>query len=164
MAKTDITAELLRELLNYNPETGQFTRAKDIKFGPKSGDHAGFVSRSGYVIIKIYRKAFKAHRLAWLYTYGSLPACGIDHINGIKHDNRIANLREASSMTNGENQRAAHSNNKTGFLGVTQFGKRYAAHIRINKILHFIGSFETPEAAHEAYLVEKREKHYGCTI
>lgn len=165
MAKANITAERLRELLHYDPETGIFTWIPDSStYRNTRLVTAGFIASSGYHIIKISETAFKAHRLAWMYAYGSLPVGVIDHINGIKSDNRIANLRDVTSTTNLENQKTAHSNNKLGLLGVTRFRKRYAAHIRINKILYFLGSFATPELAHAAYLAAKRERHEGCTI
>ena len=165
MAKTDITADRLRELLHYDPEPGIFTWLVDAAMCRKKGSPASSVGNSGgYSHISIKKVLFKAHRLAWLYVYGAFPDCGIDHINGVKNDNRISNLRPASYTTNGENQRVAHSNSKTGFLGVTKFRGCYVARIRINKVLRFIGRFKTPEAAHEAYLVEKRKSHSGCTI
>jgi len=165
MATTDITAERLRELLHYDPETGIFTWRIDAARCRRKGSIAGANADSGrYSSITIRRTIFKAHRLAWLYVHGSLPVGMIDHINGIKSDNRIANLRDVSFITNMENQRAAHSNNKLGIMGVTLFRGRYSAHIRTNKVLRFLGSFPTPELAHAAYIAAKREKHAGCTI
>jgi len=77
-----ITQAGLKELLNYNPETGDFAWVKSKK-------PAGGISSYGYRRIIIDGKEHKAHRLAWLYTHGVFPEDQIDHINGVRHDNRI---------------------------------------------------------------------------
>ena len=164
MAKTNLTAELLRELLHYAPDTGDFTWKVDAAKSVKKGSAAGYVVVSGYLRITVRGGFFKAHRLAWLYVYGKFPDGIIDHINGIKLDNRISNLRDVSNSTNAENQKAAHRGSRTGFLGVTWSKGRYEAYIKVKKVGRYIGRYDTPEEAHEAYLAEKRRVHVGCTI
>ena len=114
--KSELTAEDVRRELNYDPETGEFTR-KTSFFKTRIGERAGSISKStGYVVIAVCGAQYLAHRLAWLYVYGCWPSLHIDHINGEKTDNRIANLREATNGENMQNQRRARSNSKTGLL------------------------------------------------
>jgi hypothetical protein len=106
----------LKELLDYNQETGNFVWKVDhgIKF--KAGEAAGYVAQ-GYARIYIKRKPYQAHRLAWLYVYGEWPKGEIDHINRNKADNRIANLRDVTHSQNMINK-DPKSNNTTGHPGV----------------------------------------------
>lgn len=106
MAKTDLTAERLRELLHYDPEAGVFTRRTNSNNKARIGDVAGHRTAKDYWSIKISGVAHSAHRLAWLYVYGAWPREGVDHANGIKTDNRIANLREATHSENMQNKKA----------------------------------------------------------
>jgi HNH endonuclease len=107
-----------------------------------------------------------AHRLAWLVYYGVWPAEQLDHVNGDKLDNRIANLREVSNQTNNQNHRKAKKNSKTGFLGVVheKRGDGYVAYLRVAGRTKNLGTYRTPEEAHSVYLREKRRLHEGCTI
>lgn len=92
-----LTAEQLRWLLHYDPETGVFTRLIQLCNRVQVGDIAGFIKYNGYRVIKVGDKPtpYFAHRLAWLYIHGEWPSKGIDHIDGDRANNRIANLREA---------------------------------------------------------------------
>lgn len=96
----------LKEYLHYNPNTGIFTWIKlsskysRIKIGQKAGCNNG----AGYICIEINNKNYKAHRLAWYLYYGTWPKGQIDHINGVKEDNRINNLRDVTSSTNSKNR------------------------------------------------------------
>lgn len=151
---------LLRELknvLDYDQDTGIFTWKKDIYAGKNNnrilvckGDRAGFVNHD-YRYIKYNGKRYAEHRLAFLFTYGVIPQY-IDHINGDKSDNRISNLRECSKNQNGQN-RPKLSNNSTGYKGVYVNPKsgKYISKIRINGELKYIGTFNTPEEAAKAY-------------
>ena len=173
MAKTDLTAQRLRELVHYDPETGQFWKL------PKSTARLnasaacmqlGCVNKHiGYVSVGVDKSHFYAHRLAWLYMVGELPKYEIDHINGIRTDNRFANLRDASRSLNAQNMRKANSANSTGFIGVTRYKRgtaknRFVATIKTNRVRKYIGIFDTPEEAHAAYVTEKRIQHAGCTL
>lgn len=171
MANADLTAARLRELLHYDPDTGVVTwkvRPSPIA-GP--GDRAGSVlnnpkSKKQYRRIQVAGRIFFEHRLIWALHYGEWPDEGmdIDHLNGDGLDNRIINLRLASRSMNRQNLRRAHRDSKTGFLGVTLSRGRFHAHIKIDGRLRYIGSFETPELAHTAYVEAKRVAHPGCTI
>lgn len=164
MAASDLTAQQLRELLDYNPETGDFTWAKS-RVGAKKGSTAGTIRPDSYRSIFLMGYRYLAHRLAWLHYHGSWPTNQIDHISGDRSDNRIANLREATSSINNQNKRAARSDNKsTGLLGVFKNGKRWSARVQFGGTKHNAGIYDTPEEAHAAYIEAKRLMHPGCTI
>lgn len=160
--KTEITQEFLKSRFLYNEETGDLTY---IKNNPKrkAGEKAGQIKNS-YVVINIRGRFFLAHRLAWMYVYGSFPSEEIDHIDGNKSNNSIKNLREANHRQNMENRRAPHSNNSCGFLGVQKIGDRFRAKIAVNGVLRHLGMHSTPEEAHATYLKAKRELHEFNTI
>lgn len=164
MSKTDLTAERLRELLHYDAETGVFRWRVDRSIKTKAGAVAGNPQRSGHLRIGIDRREHQAHRLAWLYVTGKHPDHQIDHINGDPRDNRFANLRDVPVAVNIQNQRKPRRDNASGFLGVSPWKNRWQAHICVFGKRQYLGQFETPEAAHSAYLVAKREMHAGCTI
>ena len=164
MTKPFVTAERLRELFNYNPETGVFTRLVSVSDNAKAGDIAGTMNSGGYMKIVVCGRLYQSHRLAWLYVYGRWPAHEIDHINGIRTDNRIENLRDVIPSTNKQNQRNANSNNKLGLLGVTRRSQGFHAQIRINGKCTYLGTFPTGEQAHAAYLDAKRKNHSGYML
>ena len=152
----DIFATRVRELLNYSEATGQFTwRANRRRVD--AGDVAGTLHINGYVYVTVDYRRYRAHRLAWLYVYGSWPTKDLDHINRDKKDNRISNLREVSKSENQQN-RPLNSNNKSGFMGVSWNKKNrcWQAHIRTNGKSRNLGSYKTPAEAGAAYLAAKR--------
>lgn len=159
----DLTAERAKKLLDYNPETGTFTRLVACR-GYRSGEIAGCLSSSGYILLGIDRRIYPAHRIAWLIANDKLPN-HIDHINGDKSDNRLANLRDATRFVNTQNLRVAKKNNKSGLLGVSMTkGKKFRANIRCGGKQIHLGTFATSEEAHAAYVSAKRQLHAGCTI
>lgn len=124
--------------------------------------------KNGYVFVGIDHHVYTAHRLAWLMSYGRWPESGLDHINGDRADNRLSNLRAVSQAVNAQNQRRAHTDNASGFLGVTRVKdsavRPYVAQITHNGKVRRIGAFETPELAYAAYLEAKRLTHSGGTL
>ena len=116
MTRELLTAERLREVLGYDPETGAFTW-RVTRGKARRGRDAGYRDARGYIHIRIYGALYKAHRLAWFFVCESWPESQMDHVNRDKGDNRIHNLRQA---TNFENQRNGdvQSNNTSGFTGV----------------------------------------------
>ncbi|EFB2693617.1 HNH endonuclease [Escherichia coli O157:H7] len=104
----------LKRKLHYDPATGVFTYKISPHGRIKAGSVAGFKHKSGYIYIGRY----KAHRLAWFFYYGAWPEKDIDHINGIKTDNRIANLRETDDAHNCRNKKRSISS-RSGFRGVS---------------------------------------------
>ena len=153
-------------ILDYDQETGLF-KWKKARHGRQIGKIAGTKTHNGYIQICITTdkaRAYLAHRIAWLYVYGEFPSMAIDHINGIKTDNRIVNLRLATTFQNAHNLRKHKSRSKSGLLGVCTEGNRYRARIRVHGKDITIGSFSTPEEAHNAYLEAKRKHHDYCEI
>jgi hypothetical protein len=147
-----LTADLLRDALHYEPETGAFTWLAPLSNRVKPGDQPGFLTPAGYLTIRLMGRLYSAHRLAWLYHYGEWPKHQVDHINGDKSDNRIANLRDATAAQNKWNC-AAHSDNRSGFKGVT-FHKAsglWRAQISVNGKNKGLGYFHKPEDASKVY-------------
>lgn len=161
-----LTQEELKNHLIYEPETGIFIRKISNSMRMKIGDVAGGKDKDGYVIIRINTQMHKAHRLAWLYMMGEWPTYTIDHINGIKGDNRIENLREATDSENKQNFRKPSRNNTAGFLGVSfsKKDKKFRASISVDGKQKHLGNFDTAEKASAAYLAAKRIHHKFCTI
>lgn len=160
MSKADctLTQEYLKSILRYDSETGLFTWAKKIPHS-KSVAQAGGLCSQKYWRIKINKRSYKAHRLAWLYAFGEFPQGQIDHINGNRSDNRLCNLRLASNAENQMNRAKAAVTNNSGFLGVN-FNKevgKFAARIQSNGKRIHLGYFDSPEDASSAYIVMKTE-------
>lgn len=163
MSKPRVTADRLRQLLAYEQETGIF-RCVRARAQLRAGDIAGSRNVNGYWYIGVDRRYYTAHRLAWLFMTGDWPPGDIDHIDGNPLNNRWANLRQVTEHANLQNQRRAHRNSRSGLLGVSPFGKRWQSRIRVAGRDRHIGTFDTAEQAHLAYLNAKRVHHPGCTI
>lgn len=173
-----LTQEYLKSILDYDPLTGVFTwkerpicdfNCERLRNGwntKYSFKDAGRIKSDGYVQIGINRKRYAAHRLAWLYIYGEWPKNEIDHINGFRNDNRLSNIRESTRSENMQNKKTSHKNNKCKYLGVyfCNRSKRFVSIIALNNKTKYIGKFNDPESAHDAYLKAKRELHEFCTI
>lgn len=159
-----LTQERLKYVFSYNPETGLFTRLVAISRKSKVGEIVGTINKNGYTVIRLDNETNYCHRLAWLYMTGSYPTNHIDHINGNRSDNRFCNLRDVLEQINHQNIRKPHKDSKSGFIGVTKDKKKWASYIYINGKQTRIGSFNTPEEAHAAYIEAKRVCHDGCTI
>lgn len=156
--KTDITVETVRELLQYDPLTGEMTwRISKASF-IKPGAIAGTSTKKGYRTITINYRIYGVHRLAWLMMTGSWPEHEIDHINGDPGDNRWINLRHATRSQNGMNTRC-HIDNACGLKGVNwhKSNRRWRAAIKIDGRIKHLGLFDDKEAAHAAY--QKAAEH-----
>jgi hypothetical protein len=152
---------LVNEWINYDSDTGVFTWKKK-RGRVNSGDECGSITGKGYQRIRLNHKNYMAHRMAWLIVYGQLPSEQIDHMNRVKSDNRIINLRELTNMENVQNKLIAHITNKTGMLGVYVQGGRYRAAIEHDGKRVNLGMFDTAAEASDAYLAKKRELHVSC--
>jgi hypothetical protein len=158
-----ITKEAISERLAYDQETGLFTW-KVCRYASNIGKITNSQDASGYVQIRVRGTTCKAHRLAWLMVHGKMPKGQIDHINGIRNDNRIANLREVNNAINCQNKRSPLPSNKLGVLGVRYHRGAYTASIQLNKKQHHLGRFKTLDEASAAYINAKRRLHEGCSI
>ena len=169
MQAKKITREQIAARLDYNPQTGVFTWRTVLPFSSvRVGGVAGSMTSTGYIEIYIEFARYRAHHLAWVLTYGVWPNDLIDHVDGNRSNNAIANLREATKTTNAQNQRRAQRHNRLGILGVTQrkgdHAKPFQAMITVSGKAKYLGVFETAAEAHAAYLTAKRKLHEGCVI
>lgn len=157
------TVDEIKQRLSYDPNSGLFTHL----LGWRKGRVAGCLD-NGYVKMSLYKNGIcaqtHAHRLAWLFVYGTLPVNEIDHINGDRSDNRIKNLRDVTRQVNAQNLRKPIPGSRTGVLGVSMRRGRYTSSISIGDRVIFLGDFETKDAAQAAYIEAKRRLHAGCTI
>jgi hypothetical protein len=155
----NFTRESLLRVLNYEPESGVFTWK--TRRGPRSaGAIAGCNAPQGYIVIGFAGHIHYAQRLAWLAVYGVPPTGLIDHINAIKSDNRIANLREVSASQNVQN-RPHLPPNRVGVRGVFMHAGRYRAAIQVEGRRRYLGMFDTAAEAGAAYEAAKRQLHIG---
>ena len=160
----DLAVARVRELIDYDKLTGVMT-GRVARRGWQAGDVVG-TQWLGYILIGIDGGQHMAHRLAWLHHYGRWPSDGIDHCDGDRSNNRLANLRDVVQRVNTENQRVARIDNQCGLLGA-HFRKdtgKFNARIRAKGRTHLLGCFGTAEQAHAAYVKAKRRLHEGCTL
>jgi HNH endonuclease/AP2 domain len=155
-----LTRARLRELLHYDPKTGRFRWRKRLRNGRRSPS-AGCASEQGYRYIKIDRRGYREHQLAWFYMTGRWGRPTIDHRDRDATNNRWNNLRRATASQNAANRRRPRRNT-SGYKGVClcrQSGK-WRAFIGRNGRVIYLGKFATPQAAHAAYVAAAR-KVYG---
>jgi len=145
-----ITVDELRRLLAYDPETGYFTWLVTLCSKGPAGGRAGSKRRKGYIEIKIYGRSYASHRLAWFYVHGKWPPNHIDHINGVRDDNRIVNLRPATSSQNRRNSKCSSGSGRKGVYWYKPTGK-WAASICIGGKNKYLGYFENIDDAADAY-------------
>lgn len=153
--RASLTAERLRELLHYNPETGEFQRKVHLSNRCRASQQIGNKHSSGYIIINVDGSPYRAHRLAWLYVHGEWPKEQIDHINGERSDNRIANLRDISHLENKKHRVKAVKPGRLLGAGFHKMTGRWTSQITINYKKVHLGYFKTEREAHEAYLAAK---------
>lgn len=167
------TPNQLRELLHYDPASGMlYWKPRGLEMFTSYAAYASWNKRwsgkmaftsddgSGYRQGRIFGKAYRAHRVAWAITYGAWPDNEIDHINGIRSDNRLVNLRMA---TRAENQRNTplSKRNSSGFRGVDWHERtgKWRARITAGGPSIYLGLFGTAEEAHAAYLDAAKKLH-----
>lgn len=172
-----LSAERLRLILTYQPESGCFLWNVESRSGFKQsvvnhlpGDEAGTPRKSdGRIVIRIDGRTYLRYRLAWLWMTGQWPTGEIDHADGDPANDRFANLREASRGLNQQNIRRPFKTKKSSkYLGVfaNKPGRAapWRAAITDRGRQMNLGAFMTETEAHEAYLSAKRRLHEGCTI
>lgn len=158
----NISQQYVRDILNYDSATGIFTWKKPKSKRVRVGEVAGCYDRDKYIIIRIDRIGYPAHQLAMLYVYGSLGEYCVDHINGVKYDNRIDNLRYASFSENQYNTKLRKTN-KTGVKGVYAHKNKFRAQIKYSGTRKHLGTFNTIELAYKAYCEASKLYHKEFT-
>lgn len=156
-----LTQDQLIKLICYDKDTGILTW-RVYRGGRKAGSEVGRINKEGYIATRIEPKYYLSHRLAWLYVYGDWPKGQIDHINGVRSDNRISNLRDVTVSQNGQNRRYAPITNQTSKVrGVTWHKaiKKWQAQICINQVFHYIGVFITLDEAKAARELAELKLH-----
>jgi hypothetical protein len=155
--EANLSHDRLLELLAYDAATGLLTWRVQRGYKAKVGSIAGHIRPNGYWNVSIDEVGYKAHRVAWFYVHKKWPEADLDHINGVRIDNRIENLREATRGLNHANRRM-QANNQVGFKGVhTHANGRFCAQIRKDGKRFHIGLFDTPELANAAYAAKAKE-------
>lgn len=155
-----ITQADLKCLLRYDNQSGEFFWRID-RGAARTGLKAGTSDGRGYLQIMINKKRYRAHRLAWLYMTGEMPADQIDHINGNRSDNRIENLRAVTGTINKRNQKTP-KNNSSGVIGVRWNKKDSRWHARIcldGKFKH-LGCFSSKAEAVDARMRANEANHF----
>jgi hypothetical protein len=155
-----LTADRLRACLSYDAQTGEFRRLL-ARGNCRVGEVAGTISGSGHRVIRVDGRSYKAARLAWLHTFGEWPSPHIDHINGVRSDDRLRNLRPATPAQNSRN-RQPHKTRTSGHLKGTYWHKanrKWTAAIMVDGSQTYLGSFDCPAAAHLAYVVAADKFH-----
>jgi len=149
-----LNQETLMSVVIYDKDTGSFSwRVKGPHRSMRVGG-AGFLNTDGYRYLGIKDKRYKEHRLAWLYVYGQWPDGQIDHINGIRNDNRISNLRVVTQRQNNTNQETQRNGRLPGCYYDKRWGKWHAQIVWGDQHM-YLGSFTTEKEASEAYLKQE---------
>lgn len=155
---------VFNDRFKYDPSVGGscLVYKKEVLSGTRpirKGTPAG-CKHTNYWVIAVDKRQYKVHRIVWMLHKGEDFEANIDHINGDGFDNRIENLREATSADNRQNI-AVPKNNKSGFIGVAwqESTKRWSASIMANGVRTFLGYYQTPEEGFEVYAKAKRELH-----
>ena len=151
-----MTAEQFAEWIAYDPETGIFVAVQERRNIKGVGYPIGWTDDRGYIRFFLNRKLYLAHRVAWFLIRGRWPKEEIDHINGIRSDNRIINLREATALQNCY-AKQKHRDGKAPFKGITKAKRRgvwrgrWQAQIGVDNQTYHLGYFSDPKKAAEAY-------------
>lgn len=159
---TDLTQQKLMEHVSYDQTTGKFILLKKTHTRDntrKVGEELGYQDGRGYIHVSLFGKKYKAHRLAWLYVHGVWPSSMLDHIDGVRTNNSIVNLRECNESQNCANRKIAKS--ASGYKGVYPYRNEYGDLIgwtaQYNK--KHLGVFQTKEDAARAYDKELLSVH-----
>ena len=151
-----LTAERLREVMNYDPLTGQFSWRVRLSNRAPAGSLCTNKDRHGYIRVRIDGQLYWAARLAWFYVHGRWPPNDIDHIDGTRDNNAITNLREATRSQNLSNRKPGRAF-KGAYYNRRQ--NRWHSAICVNRVSHYLGMFKTEREAHQAYAAASAEHH-----
>lgn len=158
----NFTQEALHAFLHYDPETGVFTH-RTTNRNARAGAVAGSQKNTGYIVVGVLGHDVLGHRLAWFYVHGVWPAVQVDHINRVRSDNRIDNLRLATQVENLQNTTVGKGNT-SGHKGVHAYQGKWVAQISHNKKRHYLGFFADVEDAARAYAEAADRLHKFNTV
>lgn len=157
--RDEVTAEDVRSAFFYDECTGIFTVKYKYARQIIVGTVAGSKNPIGYIMITLMGRRYMGHRLAWLYVYGEWPKKNIDHINGVRDDNRIVNLRDVTTAENAQNMHKRRLG-ASGFHGVVKRPNgTFSAQILADKKFYFLGVYDKAEDASDAYKKAKQKLH-----
>jgi hypothetical protein len=152
-----LTAKRVREVLDYDPETGLLRWKLRLSKNTHVGDIAGSLHPQGYTVVTIGEKQYQGHRLAWCHYYGRWPRGGLDHKDAVRNNNAIDNLRRATNVQQNRNRKLSPKN-KAGFKGVSWSYNCFRAFVYDGPKRIDLGRFATAEAAHQAYCAEAQRR------
>lgn len=157
MEKRALTQERLREILHYDPGTGEFRWRTQDECEHRGGEIAGCSMRSDYWCIHVDGRSYRAHQLAWLYMTGEWGRPLIDHRDGDPFNNRWRNLRVSDRLNSASHCKLRRSD-RSVFAGISldRRSGQWTARICNGKRVYSLGRFPTNEAAHEAYAMAAR--------
>lgn len=161
-----LTQDRVKDLLEYDPETGILIWRETATHNRRSRGQAADNRSMGYVRVGIDGAHYQAHRVIWLYMTGDWPFGSIDHINGVKTDNRWCNLRDISQKLNMQNRRTPVANSHSGVLGVrwSDSAQKWEARITVDGERIYLGRSADREIAGAMYIAAKRAVHRACTL
>lgn len=159
--------EYLKERMTYDPASGVlfWKKMQPDSVGRRifntrfAGKEVGSINKDGYISFTFLDSVRNAHRFAWALYYGEWPIGFLDHRNRVRNDNRIDNLREATTSQNNANA-IRNSNNRSGIKGVNRYYDKWQAFLGKDKKRHYLGTFSSKEAAAVAY-AEAANRAYG---
>lgn len=158
LSRQELTHPALLERLSYDPDTGTFTWLRND--AGRRGLEAGCLDSDGYRVIQLLGYNYAAHRLAWFFTTGSWPPGVVDHCDGVRDNNRMSNLRNATYAENAQHK--LHPSGDTPgacYRPGQHAGKPWRARIKASRKVYELGYFSTPEEASAAYLAAKKSLH-----
>lgn len=156
-----LTAELVRRLFEYDPDTGVVTRKISLRGKGRVGDVVGSGANGSRLNVVVFYKTYLLHRVIWLWMTGEWPDLDIDHRDTDQSNNRWANLRKATTAQNCQNRNVS-KRSITGFKGVSKatgrnLAKPFMANIHVDGAHLFLGWFDTAEAANAAYGIAAKQ-------